>query len=108
MSKRRSKWMGRSWWAAQIEAQERSGQSQRVFCEARGLSISSLARWRRRLRVESTALAVRESPQFVEVELPVASGPLVRVIVGTVTVDFETLPPPGWVSQLAALGAQRC
>lgn len=108
MSKRRAKRMGSSWWAAQVEAQERSGESQRVFCEARGLSITSLARWRRRLRDEPTALAVRHAPRFVEVELPVVSGPLVRVSVGTLTLDFETLPPPGWVSQLAALEAERC
>ena len=112
MSKRRGKRRGRSWWAAQVAAQARSGLSQRAFCEARGVSLSSFARWRKRLQVEDEPreLAVVEEPvRFVEVELPVQPAkPLVRVSLGAVTVDFETLPPPAWVAELVACEATRC
>lgn len=112
MSKRRMRRMERSWWAAQVAAQMRSGLSQRAYCEERGVSLSSFARWRKRLEREGShaELAVVEEPvRFVEVELPVqAEKPLVRVSLGAVTVDFETLPPPAWVAELAAYEAARC
>jgi len=105
--------MERSWWAAQVAAQKRSGLSHRAYCEERGLSLSSFARWRKRLQSEDerVELAVVEEPvRFVEVELPVQvdEKPLVRVSLGAVTVDFETLPPPAWVAELAAYEAARC
>lgn len=100
---------GKSWWAAQIAAFERSGLSQRAFCETRGLSKSTFAKWRRRVQADATALAVAdERPQFVELELPAVAAPLVRVSIGRLHVDFETLPPPAWVAELAACEASRC
>ena len=107
MGKHSTKSKGRSWWAAQLKAFESSGMSQRAFCKQRALSYSTFAKWRRRIREEG-ALVVSEAPRFIEVELPVESKPLVRLVVGTLTVDFETLPPPGWFAQLAALEAERC
>lgn len=110
MSKRRGKRMGRSWWAAQVAAQKRSGLSQQAFCKARGVSLSSFARWRKSLLSEDEPreLAVVEEPaRFVELELPMQpTKPLVRVSLGAVTVDFEILPPPAWVAELAE--AARC
>ena len=104
MSKRRAKRMGRSWWAAQVAAQARSGLSQRAFCEARGVSLSSFARWKKRLASEeSRELAVVDAPvRFVELEVPIEPPrPLVRVSLGALTIDFEMLPPPAWVAELA-------
>ena len=109
MSKRHStRSKGRSWWAAKVEAFERVGGTQRAFCEARGLRASTFAKWRRRLRGASAALVVSEPMEFIELELPAVSKPLVCVNVRGVRVDFETLPPPGWVAELAAYEAARC
>lgn len=103
---------GKAWWAAQIAAQECSGLTQRVFCTERGLAMSSFSRWRARLRSEEAGheSVVTPSPvRFVEVELPAPSAkPLVRVSLGEVTVDFETLPPPAWIAELATHRALRC
>jgi transposase len=42
-------------WQAWIEEQARSGLSQRVFCEQKGLSKSSFQLWKRRLRSAGVA-----------------------------------------------------
>ncbi len=106
MSKRHStSSKGKSWWSAQVAAWRSSGLSQRAFCEQRGLSPSTFGKWRRRLVHErSEALVSVKRPEFVAVEVPVQAKPLVRVSLGVVTVDFETLPPPAWVAELAARG----
>ena len=36
-------------WQALLEAYERSGLSQRTFCQQQGLALSSFVRWRRQL-----------------------------------------------------------
>ena len=99
---------GKSWWAAQVAAQQASGVTQREFCASRGLSPSSFARWKRRIRDEEAAVVVAERSRFIELDVPALSTPLVRVNVGRLRVDFETLPPPAWVAELAAYEAARC
>lgn len=112
MTKKHStKSKGRSWWSAQIDAWRKSGLSQRVFCEERGLKESTFSRWHRKLKFEtseSTVATTTARPSFVTVELPVVDKPLVRVSLGAVTVDFETLPPPAWIMELATCGGSRC
>ena len=107
----RSKNMGRSWWSAQIEAQAASGLTQTQFCAQQGLALSTFSHWKHRLRDEDepshTVVAVR-APSFIEVELPSNSVPVARVILGSVTVEFESVPPPAWVAELAACGGRRC
>ena len=102
---------GRSWWSAQLAAWRSSGLSQRAFCERRGINQSTFSKWRRRLAKEAacrTALIAPQEPRFIAVDLPVPEKPLVRVSLGAVTVDFETLPPPAWVAELAARGGPGC
>ena len=96
---------GRAYWTPIVEAfLDEPDISQREFCRNRGVSYRNFGRWLRKLRAE------REKPgslerQFVEVELPSPpSAPLVRVQLGRVTVDFETLPPPAWIAELAHYG----
>jgi transposase-like protein len=109
MAKRHStKSKGRSWWSAQLTAWRSSGLSQRAFCERRGINQSTFSKWRRRFASETSALVSIAEPRFVAVELPAAERPLVRVSLGAVTVDFETLPPPAWVAELAARGGAGC
>jgi hypothetical protein len=115
MSGKRSKPKNASWWSAQIGAWERSGLTQADFCRARGLSISSFSNWRSKLLKEerhenpTEAALVRKHPtaaKFITVDIPVTPAPLVRVSVGSVTVDFDTLPPPAWVAELASFGGR--
>lgn len=112
MTKRHStKSKGRSWWSAQLTAWRSSGLSQRAFCERRGINQSTFSKWRRRLAKETSnasALVAVAEPRFIAVDLPAAEKPLVRVSLGAVTVDFETLPPPAWVAELAARGGAGC
>lgn len=102
---------GRSWWSAQLAAWRSSELSQRAFCERRGINQSTLSKWRPRLARESvnnSALVAAPEPRFIAVDLPIPEKPLVRVSLGAVTVDFETLPPPAWIAELAARGGSGC
>lgn len=112
MARKRSKPRNASWWSAQIEAWEDSGLTQSEFCRAHSLSIASFSNWRSKLKAEakvtrgSSVMAKRhQSPQFIAVEIPTQT-PLVRVSLGAITVDFDTLPPPAWVAELAAYGGR--
>ncbi len=63
-------------WRALIEEWTQSGQSQEAFCRTRGLALSSLGHWRRKLKDESTALPgspPREAAGFIELTAPRAS-----------------------------------
>ncbi|WP_423133103.1 IS66 family insertion sequence element accessory protein TnpA [Halomonas heilongjiangensis] len=56
-------------WQAWIEEQAGSGLSQRVFCEQKGLSTSSLQLWKRRLGL--AAPAVQASSRHTDAETSV-------------------------------------
>lgn len=73
MSKRRHSRYPASQWQAWIDEQSRSGQSQQVFCEQKGLSKSSFQHWKRRLAsgtpVTSPSSATK-STLFAPVSVP--------------------------------------
>ncbi len=81
-----------------------SGMTAREFCDAHGLALSSLSRWTRDLR---ESRRTREAAAgFVEVDTHVAAPPTgVRLVVGSVTLELEQLPPAEYV---AALGRLAC
>jgi hypothetical protein len=112
MARERSKPRNASWWSAQIGAWESSDLTQSEFCRVHGLSLASFSNWRARFKAQSTGIIdptglvkKQRTAQFVAVEIPI-STPLVRVSLGAVTVDFETLPPPAWVAELASYGGR--
>jgi hypothetical protein len=96
---------GRAYWAPLVEAYHSHPEvSQREFCRRRGISYRNFGRWLRKLRAERDQPGSVER-RFVEIELPAQpTAPLVRVQLGRVTVDFETLPPPAWIAELAHYG----
>jgi len=51
MSKRRYRRLSAEQWQSLIDEQQRSGLSQRAFCEAHGLAIATFKNWKRRLGV---------------------------------------------------------
>lgn len=55
---------GREYWRGVFEEWSAGGLSQRVFCEGRGIALSSFCYWRRRLREEGES-----SSLFVPVEI---------------------------------------
>ena len=102
MSNERRLW-GRNDWEPIIEEYLAAPTpTHREFTEPRGLKLRTFRRWLLRLRRERQGAIVKRTSEFVEVELPQVSVPLVRVAVGDVSVEFETLPPPAWVAELAA------
>ncbi|MDT0499334.1 hypothetical protein RM530_18505, partial [Algiphilus sp. W345] len=63
-------------WRRLIEEWAQSGQSQEAFCASRGLALSSLCNWRRKLKAGSAASPEsppREAADFIELTAPVAS-----------------------------------
>ena len=60
-------------WQALLEAYERSGLSQRTFCQQQGLALSSFVRWRRQL-AGNAAAPVGAQDLFVELASSVAAG----------------------------------
>jgi len=95
---------GRAYWTALVEEFWAGPEmTQREFCRRRNLSYRSFGDWVRQLRAEREQFDSLER-QFVEIEVPAAHAPLVRVQLGRVTVDFETLPPPSWIAELARYG----
>ena len=86
-----------------------SGVTQKAFAAERGVNVKRFRKWLRRFRVEEGGTGVPEQSlaRFVEIELPVVS--LVRVCVGGVQVEFDVIPPPAWVAELATrLGSGTC
>jgi hypothetical protein len=53
-------------WAKRVEAWERSGQSQRAWCKAEGVSLSTFKWWRQRLAKEVLSERV---PNFMPLRL---------------------------------------
>lgn len=96
---------GRAYWTPLVHAfLDAPDISQRDFCRRRGISYRNFGRWLRKLRAEREQPASLER-RFLEVELPARpTAPLVRVQIGRVSVDFETLPPPAWIAELAHYG----
>ena len=105
MAKRR----GREFWQRLVDEYERrpKGVTQVEFASKHGVNLGTLQSWLYRLRRDQSAMTRHKpAPRFIEIETPVA--PLVRVRVGAVCVDFETLPPPAWVAELASFGGRPC
>lgn len=80
----------RRWWTATCEEYRRGSESQRAFCRARGLSVSSLQYWLRKGRSEATS---SESTALVEVGAVAAQVPEAKTLrvrgPGDVTVELE-------------------
>jgi len=59
-------------WRRLIQEWAQSGQSQEAFCRTRGLALSSLCNWRRKLKgeSESSGLPPREAAGFIELTAP--------------------------------------
>lgn len=84
---------GESEWRRLVAEQQRSGLSQRAFCEREGLCVQSLTNWRRRLGADPapSAIAVtrdrdRDAAAFVEIgaalSRPLDTGVRVRLELG--------------------------
>lgn len=93
----------RSVWSRRVAAFERSGQSRRAWCAARGLSVSSLDAWRYRPRREgSDGLA----PVVVT---EAALSPVIEVACGRATVRLPTTVDAAWLAVLVrGLGQATC
>ena len=61
----------RDYWKDQIEGWKQSGQSERAYCEERGLNPVSFYRWFARLRKAEPA---SEGPRFIPVRLAASQG----------------------------------
>ena len=72
--RKRREELGESRWAELLDAQLRSGLSQRAFCEREGLSTSTFTLWRRRLK--GSGLPVNRAEPWVE--LPISLPPTGR------------------------------
>ena len=85
---------GESEWRRLVAEQERSGLSQRAYCEREGLCLQSLGNWRRRLGRagggSSAAVALgrqhESAPAFVEIDTalsrPLDAGMRLRLELG--------------------------
>lgn len=67
----------RRWWTATCEEYRRGSESQRAFCRARGLSVSSLQYWLRKGRSEATNAA---STALVEVGAVPSKAPAAKTL----------------------------
>lgn len=78
-------------WLAHVQAQQRSGLSQRAYCAAHDLSFKSLAYWRgKQRRIEATTDSPRLVPvRLIEESATVAvSGSGVRLHSGGIAIDL--------------------
>lgn len=92
---------GEAYWARVVDELERSELSITAFAKRRGLPLSSLQRWRKRLREEGPTPSVR----FVELEStcapPAPPTPPVRMSLSSgIVMEFEALPPVEFVATL--------
>ena len=90
-----------------LSAHEASGQSQRAFCQARGISVGSFALWRRRYGRK----AAGTGPEFAEVSItgsPVCGCIAVRLVDGTEVFFPSHLPAKSLAEYIVALRGERC
>lgn len=73
-------------WQRLVEEQARSGQSQRRFCEARGISVGTLQHWKRKLAGESApapwldlGTLAQGAAEGWEIELDLGQGVCLRL-----------------------------
>jgi len=84
--KRRSSSRGSAFWRRAIQRWEKSGQSQRAFCDLEGLALSTFCLWRRRLAAADAANTEPETePPATELERQ-----------GFVTVEIAGEPATRW------------
>ena len=62
------------YWQQQVNAWEASGQSQRAFCDANGLSYANFGYWSRKLRADGAKRQQASGSGFVPVTLQPSSG----------------------------------
>lgn len=87
LAKKRRRHRSAAEWRTLISAHERSGLNQEAFCENEGVSTTSLANWRKRLRIQGDAAPVErtQSPSFIEIGStirPLDAGIKVRLELG--------------------------
>lgn len=104
MARARQARLGREFWERKVGRFERSGRTQREFCEREGLKLETFRAWLYRLRADGGS-----RPRFVEVsaEAPKAP-PSCRVRMGLAEIEFATVPEATYLAELAvAFGARR-
>lgn len=76
----RGKGTREAYWRKHVEARERSGQSVREYCRARGLSESGFYFWKRELkRRDEGAASNGSAPAFAEVRVAAAQEALIEI-----------------------------
>jgi hypothetical protein len=104
MSRREAVRRGRAFWVKLVGQWRRSGQSQREFSEARGVSVCTLQYWVYKLRDESAGSDLRATkPAFVEVRQASLGGlgQVHRLRLGErVVLELTELPPAAWLREL--------
>ena len=108
--KRKQVRLSREEWRRIVAEFRSSGLSQREFAESRGLSVSSVARWSRRLWREAACdddgaavgglVELVDSPRAVRAEAPGIEG--ARLLVGgSVCLELPSWPSPDYVALIA-------
>ncbi len=111
-TRKRGEHRGRPFWEKTIGELNESSESISAFAQARGLGLSSLHRWRKRLRDEADTSNLVEQPsqpEFVEVVVPpihlephtthTKTAPL-SLHLANITLDFNHTPHPLYLAQL--------
>lgn len=106
MSKTKRPYRDRTFWEPIVDEYERVRESvtHKEFAARHGVAVGSFQAWLYELRQEREALSLESEPvEFVDLDVPAEMlAPLVRVCIGDVAVEFDTLPPPAWIAELAA------
>jgi transposase-like protein len=99
MAKRR----GREFWQNVVSAYEHSGVSQQAFARQSGVNIHSLRGWLYRLRKEEGEQGEKHGSaiRLVEIEAEAVALQRCRVQIGSLYVELDAIPAPGWIAELA-------
>jgi hypothetical protein len=106
MSKEKRPYRDREFWEPIVDEYERVRESvtHEEFVERHGVTVGAFHKWLYELRRERESVELESKPaEFVDLDVPSSVlAPLVRVCIGDVAVEFDTLPPPAWIVELAA------
>ena len=96
----------RQFWLDHIEAANSSGLSIVQYAKQHDIKAQSLYQWRNATKTKSTTVSTQDTFTRVVTSTPIAcSRVTLRVL--DVTLEFDTLPDPQWVSTLIAQIATR-
>ena len=96
-------------WLDLVDEFEQNNETQPGFAKNKGLNIATFRYWLYKVRRRRNKQAIETTDvEFVEVRQgPSSSSEAFRIRAGTMTLEFDSLPPASWIAELIRESSSR-